>query len=63
LEQFVVNNQNLGIDYAVDDDQCIKHCFLFHGSMKKKLQHTQPVISIDATFIKEGIHLSVPYIW
>ena len=54
LEQFLINNPNSCIDYALDEEKCIKYCFLCHGSMNAKLQHVRPVMSIDATFIKDG---------
>ncbi len=53
LETFVLNNPNSVIDYALDDEQSIKHCFVCHGSMNAKLHHVRPILSIDATFLKE----------
>jgi hypothetical protein len=53
LEKFVLNNPNSTVDYAVDENSAIKYCFICHGSMNAKLHYVRPVISIDATFMKE----------
>ena len=53
LEKFVINNPNSVVDYSVDENNCITHCFICHGSMNAKLHHVRPIICIDATFVKE----------
>ena len=52
LESFVFNNPNSRIDYAVDEELAIKYVFICHGQTNAKLHHVRPVVSIDATFLK-----------
>ena len=56
LESFVKNNPESVVDYELDEDNSIKFFFICHGSMNAKLHHVRPVISIDATFMKEDTH-------
>ena len=61
LEAFAEKNKNSKIAYSLDDNNAFNYIFVCHGDTNAKLHHVRPVITIDATFLKENNGLGTLY--